>query len=122
MIGGPEYSNAQGCSDNGAGDRSAMADDRHEWFLNQIFRHRAALSRYLRKFTSGAEDIEDLIQETYLRVYSLPDYERVGSPKDLLFRIPHNMAVERARRRKAQATDSVGDLSEISVYSTEAPA
>ena len=58
-----------------------MADDRHEWFLNQIFRHRAALYRYLRKFTSGAEDIEDLVQETYVRVYDLSDYQAVGSPR-----------------------------------------
>ncbi len=35
--------------------------DRHEWFLNQIFRHRADLQRYLQQLTSGAEDIEDLI-------------------------------------------------------------
>src|SRR3984885_16190281 len=71
-----------------------MADDRHEWFLNQIFRHRAALYRYLRKFTSGAEDIEDLVQETYVRVYALSDYQAVDSPRALLFRIAHNMAVE----------------------------
>jgi RNA polymerase sigma factor (sigma-70 family) len=99
-----------------------MADARHEWFLNQIFRHRAALYRYLRKFTSGAEDIEDLIQETYMRVYSLPDFETVGSPRALLFRIAHNMAVERARRNKSQATDSVGDFTSLTVYSNEAPA
>jgi RNA polymerase sigma-70 factor (ECF subfamily) len=100
----------------------AVADARHEWFLNQIFRHREALYRYLRKFTSGAEDIEDLVQETYVRVYSMPDYEAVDSPRALLFRIAHNMAVERARRRKAQATDSVGDLEAITVYSSDAPA
>lgn len=35
--------------------------DRHEWFLKQIFRHRADLQRYLQQLTSGAEDIEDLI-------------------------------------------------------------
>jgi RNA polymerase sigma-70 factor (ECF subfamily) len=99
-----------------------MADDRHEWFLNQIFRHRAALYRYLRKFTSGAEDIEDLVQETYVRVYALPDYQAVGSPRALLFRIAHNMAVERARRRKSQATDSVADLEGLTVYSSDAPA
>jgi RNA polymerase sigma-70 factor (ECF subfamily) len=76
-----------------------MADERHEWFLNQIFRYRAALHRYLRKFTSGAEDIEDLIQETYLRQYALPNHRAVESPRALLFRIAHNLAVERARRR-----------------------
>jgi RNA polymerase sigma factor (sigma-70 family) len=99
-----------------------MADERHEWFLNQIFRHRAALYRYLRKFTSGAEDIEDLVQETYVRVYALSDYQAVDSPRALLFRIAHNMAVERARRQKSQATDSVGDLERLTVYSSDAPA
>ena len=99
-----------------------MADARHEWFLNQIVRYRAALHRYLRKFTSGAEDIEDLVQETYLRVYALSDYHAVGSPKALLFRIAHNLAVERARRQKTQATDSMADFELLSVYATEAPA
>jgi RNA polymerase sigma factor (sigma-70 family) len=99
-----------------------MADERHEWFLNQIFRHRAALYRYLRKFTSGAEDIEDLVQETYVRVYALSHTQAVESPRALLFRIAHNMAVERARRRKSQATDSVADLERLTVYSPDAPA
>jgi RNA polymerase sigma factor (sigma-70 family) len=99
-----------------------MADERHEWFLNQIFRHRAALYRYLRKFTSGAEDIEDLVQETYVRVYALSDHQRIDSPRALLFRIAHNMAVERARRQKSQATDSVADLERLTVYSSDAPA
>jgi RNA polymerase sigma factor (sigma-70 family) len=99
-----------------------MADERHEWFLSQIFRHRAALYRYLRRFTSGAEDIEDLVQETYVRVYALPDYQSVGSPRALLFRIAHNMAVERARRQKSQATDSVADFEQLTVYSSDAPA
>jgi RNA polymerase sigma factor (sigma-70 family) len=99
-----------------------MADKRHEWFLNQIFRHRAELHQYLRKFTSGAEDVEDLVQETYVRMYALEDYRDVDSPRALLFRIAHNLAVERARRHTTQATDSVGDLEELNVYSNESPA
>ncbi len=99
-----------------------MADRRHEWFLNQIFRHRAALHLYLRRLTSGAEDVEDLVQETYLRMYALEDYRDVDSPRALLFRIAHNLAVERARRHITQATDSVGDLEALHVYSNEAPA
>lgn len=99
-----------------------MADERHDWFIKSIFRHRAALQRYLFKFTSGAEDIEDLVQETLVRVYSLADFRNVASPKALLFRIGHNLAVERVRRRQSQATDSVGDFELLDVYSTEAPA
>jgi RNA polymerase sigma factor (sigma-70 family) len=99
-----------------------MADQRHDWFTAQVFRHRAGLHRYLSKFTSGAEDVEDLVQETFVRMYSLPDYRSVESPKALLFRIGHNLAVERARRNTSQATDSMADLEPLGVYSSEAPA
>jgi RNA polymerase sigma factor (sigma-70 family) len=98
-----------------------MANDRHEWFLNQIFRHRAALHRYLRRFTSGAEDIEDLVQETYVRIYAIEDRDAVNSPRALLFRIAHNLAVERSRRQIARATDSVGDFELLHVDTLEVP-
>src|SRR5689334_5696596 len=86
-----------------------MADQRHEWFMGRIFRHRGALHRYVSKLTSGAEDVEDLVQETYLRIYALPDFHTIELPKALLFRIAHNLVIERARRRKAQLTESVAD-------------
>jgi RNA polymerase sigma factor (sigma-70 family) len=96
--------------------------DRHEWFLNQIFRHRADLQRYLQHFTSGAEDIEDLIQETYVQVYALPDYQAVDSPKAYLFTIARNLAVDRARRNVSRATDSVADVEALDVFSLESAA
>jgi RNA polymerase sigma factor (sigma-70 family) len=99
-----------------------MADARHDWFITQVFRHRTALYRYLSKFTSGAEDIEDLVQETFVRVYSFADYRSVDAPKALVFRIGHNLAVERARRHSTQATDSMADLEPLGVYSSEASA
>jgi RNA polymerase sigma factor (sigma-70 family) len=99
----------------------AMSDDRHQWFMQQVFRHGAALQRYLRRFTSGAEDIEDLVQETYVRLYTLEDWQAVGSPRALLFRIAHNLAVERSRRQAARATDSVADFEPLSVDTQEPP-
>src|SRR5260370_34286892 len=98
-----------------------MAEERHQWFLNQIFHHRAALHRYLGKLTSGSEDIEDLVQETYVRIYALANYHEAGSPKALLFRIAHNLAVERARRQKAHATDTVADFEGFNRLSNESP-
>jgi RNA polymerase sigma factor (sigma-70 family) len=98
-----------------------MATERHEWFLKQIFRHRAALQRYLRRLTSGAEDVEDLIQETYVRIYAIEDRDAVVSPRALLFRIAHNLAVERARRQVARATENVEDFERLDVDTLEAP-
>jgi RNA polymerase sigma factor (sigma-70 family) len=99
-----------------------MSRDRHEWFLNQIFRHRSALQRYVRGFVSDSEDIDDLIQETYLRIYGVKDFARVESPKALLFSIAHNLAIERARRRTTRATDSVADFDALGVVSDGAGA
>src|SRR5260370_38759666 len=85
-----------------------MACERHEWFLNQIFRHRTALYRYLRKFTSGAEEIEDLVQETYVRVYALSHSQAVDSPRALLFRIAHNTVVASGRAPKNPRARGLG--------------
>lgn len=92
-----------------------MSCDRHEWFLNQIFPHRVTLQRYLRRLGVAHEDVEDLIQEVYLRIYGVSDYAGVESPQALLLTIAHNLAVERARKRQRQATDSVPDFETLEV-------
>src|SRR5690348_13872533 len=97
-----------------------MADERRKRLLSQIFSYRAALQKYLRKFTSGAEDIEDLVQEAYVRVCALPDGQVVDSPRALLFRIARNLAVDRARQRVSHATDDVADFEPLNVSSEEA--
>jgi RNA polymerase sigma factor (sigma-70 family) len=97
-----------------------MADERRRRLLDQIFGYRTALLRYLRKFTAGAEDVEDLVQEAYVRVCALPDGQAVDSPRALLFRIARNLAVDRARQKAAHATDDVADFEPLNVSSEEA--
>lgn len=97
-----------------------MADERRKRLLDQVLRHRVALQKYLRKFTAGAEDIEDLVQETFVRICALPPTQIIDSPRALLFRIARNLAVDRARQKIARATDAVADFEPLNVYSEEA--
>jgi len=97
-----------------------MRHEPRKRLLDQIFSHRAALQKYLRRFTAGAEDIEDLVQEAYVRVCALPDGLQVDSPRALLFRIARNLAVDRARQRLTHATDDVADFEPLNVSSEEA--
>lgn len=97
-----------------------MADELRKRLLSQIFGHRAALQKYLRRFTAGAEDVEDLVQEAYVRVCALPEGQVVDSPRALLFRIARNLAVDRARQKIAHATDDVADFEPLNVSSQEA--
>lgn len=95
-----------------------MPPERQEWFLNQVFCHRQMLQRYLRKYLNSDEDIEDVIQDTYLRIYAIQDYTAVESPKALLITIAHNLAVELGRRRVSRATDAVADFDALGVSSS----
>jgi RNA polymerase sigma factor (sigma-70 family) len=97
-----------------------MGDERRKRLLSQVFSYRAALQKYLRKFTAGAEDVEDLVQEAYVRVCAMPDGQVVNSPRALLFRIARNLAVDRARQRLTHATDDVADFEPLNVSSEEA--
>jgi len=100
--------------------RRAVNAQRHEWFLQQVFGHRQAVMRYLRRFRFGQDDSEDLVQEALLRMYSLPDAGSVQSPRAMLFSIVHNLAVERLRRVGTQATDTVAEIETLGVFSSEA--
>ncbi|HEV2441956.1 MAG TPA: RNA polymerase sigma factor [Steroidobacteraceae bacterium] len=97
-----------------------MADERRKRLLDQIFSHRVALQKYLRKFTAGSEDVEDLVQEAYVRVCAMSPAQVVDSPRALLFRIARNLAVDRARQRVTHATDDVADFEPLNVSSEEA--
>jgi len=97
-----------------------MPPDHHEWFLNQVFCHRQMLQKYLRRYLNSDDDIEDVIQDTYLRIYGIQDYTAVESPKALLITIAHNLAVELGRRRVSRATDAVADFDALGV-STGSP-
>lgn len=97
-----------------------MPPDHREWFLNQVFCHRAMLQGYLRQYLSSEEDIEDVIQDTYLRIYGIHDYAQVESPKALLLSIAHNLAITLLRSRTRKATDPVADFEALGVSSETA--
>ncbi|MFZ0552707.1 MAG: RNA polymerase sigma factor [Steroidobacteraceae bacterium] len=97
-----------------------MPDERRKRLLEQILGHRAALQKYLRRFTAGAEDIEDLVQEAYVRVCAMSPAQVVDSPRALLFSIARNLAVDRARQKVSRATDDVADFEPLNVFSQEA--
>lgn len=96
-----------------------MPDQRRKGLLDQLLSHRTALQKYLRRFTAGAEDVEDLVQEAYVRVCAMSPAQVVQSPRALLFRIGRNLAVDRARQRLSHATDDVADFEPLNVFSEE---
>ena len=66
--------------------------------LHAYIEHEAALRRFLGRFLSRAQDIEDVSQEAFLKAFAAEATHPVLAPKAFLFRIAKNLALnERAR-------------------------
>lgn len=89
------------------------------WFSSQVQPHEPALRAYLHNFAQLA-DVDDLVQETYVRLLKARDRGPIGSPRGLLFATARSAARDFFRRRAVRATPSVTEVDCSRVYD-EAP-
>jgi len=72
-----------------------------ESFSFLIERYEAKIKRYARKFLSGTEDIEDIVQEIFIKVYS--NIQSVDTDRKFsswLYRIAHNEFINLLRKKE----------------------
>lgn len=58
------------------------------------------------------KDVEDIVQETYVRVCQIEQKSVITSPRSYLFRIARNLALDHIKRADSQLTDSIDALDE----------
>ena len=76
--------------------------DREE-FEELVFEHLGALHSFAYRLTAGADDADDLVQETCLRAYRFFDgFQRGTNLRAWLFRILKNTLINEYRRRRAK--------------------
>ena len=80
------------------------------------------LKRFLARFFSEQQDIEDVAQETFLRAYVAEQKQSIEQPKAYLFRVAKNVALTRLTRKSEQITDYIADLSVPDVMYSETSA
>lgn len=91
------------------------------WFAEEIHPHEAILRGYLRGAFPAVRDIDDVVQESYLRVWKAASVRRVESAKAFLFRVARNIALDLMRRHRSSPVTTVGDLTLLPVIA-EKPA
>ncbi len=87
----------------------------NDWFAREILTHEAALVRYLARTWPHREDIHDLRQEIYMRVYEAAKRARPHSPKSFLFTTARHLMTDRVRRKRVVSMEAVGDLDALNV-------
>jgi RNA polymerase sigma factor (sigma-70 family) len=68
------------------------------------------LKRFIRRFLSRAQDIEDVVQDTYIRARCAEEKTVISSPKSFLFRIARNEALMELRKKSRRITDYIEEL------------
>lgn len=80
-----------------------------EYFCLIIERYQAKLLRYLKRLTNiSEEDAEDLLQETFIKVFlHLNDFDASKKFSCWIYRIAHNQAISNFRKVTSKAKDKV---------------
>jgi RNA polymerase sigma-70 factor (ECF subfamily) len=85
------------------------------WFAREILVHEEALVRCLIRVCSDRNDIQDLRQETYVRVYEAAAKARPRAAKSYLFTTARHLIADRIRRQRLVSIEARGDLEALNV-------
>lgn len=75
--------------------------------------NRSKIKRFLSRFLANKQDIEDVLQETYLRARGAERTQKIVSPKAFLYRIARNEALRELQRASRRIVDLVGAAEDL---------
>jgi len=96
-----------------------MDDSLDDWFAREILVHEAALESFLRRAWSRHDEIHDLRQEAYVRVYEAAARSRPVTPRAFLFTTARHLVTDRLRRGRVVSIEPVGDPASLNVLLDE---
>jgi RNA polymerase sigma factor (sigma-70 family) len=85
------------------------------WFADEVQPHESALRRWLHNLFPSLPDVDDIVQESYVRMLRAKQEGKVSYAKAYLFTTARNFALDLFRRNKIVTIETVADLSELSV-------
>jgi RNA polymerase sigma-70 factor (ECF subfamily) len=96
-----------------------MDADLDAWFVREILSHEAALVRYLLRKWPNRDEVHDLRQEAYIRVYEAARSARPVFAKSFLFTTVRHLMADRIRRERVVSIESRADVDALNVLVEE---
>lgn len=87
----------------------AASIEQARWLAEEVQPHEAALRGYLRN-SFPSVDVDDVVQESYLKLWKARTAGRIASSKAYFFSIARNTALTLFQRRKLYSDTPVSDL------------
>jgi RNA polymerase sigma-70 factor (ECF subfamily) len=93
--------------------------DLDRWFASEILPHEESLTRFLARSWRQRDEVHDLRQEIYARVYQAAAARRPNLPKSFLFATARHLMTDRLRRNRVVSIEAMGDLHDSNVLTDE---
>ena len=87
----------------------------NEWFAAEVQPHEPHLRSYLQRAFPSVRDVDDVVQESYLRLWRKQRTKPLASARAFLFRIARNFAIDLLRedRRAPEGVLGVSDVENV---------
>ena len=85
------------------------------WFLDEVQPHERSLKAYLRAAAPSPMDVEDLLQESYLRLIRAKEQNPIRCVKALLFAIARNAVCDAVREKLSNREFSSTEMEALPV-------
>jgi RNA polymerase sigma factor (sigma-70 family) len=92
-----------------------VAPGLNEWFVREVLPLEANLMQFLRRSSRNKSDIDDLVQEVYVRVCEAAQKQIPHPVKPFVFTTARNLLVDRVRREHVVSIEAVEDLDALHV-------
>jgi len=96
------------------------AFDSSSWLVAEVLPHGPALRAYLIGHFPTLADVDDLVQESIVRVLHTHENSPVQSPKALLFTTARHLALDAMRRQQVVSFEPLAENPDSSVYKSDA--
>jgi RNA polymerase sigma-70 factor (ECF subfamily) len=94
---------------------SCTAGAEARWFAEEVKPHEPALRAYLHRKYPGMADVDDVVQESFLKTFLAWQKGRLTSARGFLFTVAGNTTISLFRRRKFVSPVPVSELPALSV-------
>lgn len=82
------------------------------WFVTEVQPHRPALRAWLLDRFPTLPDVDDLVQESFVRVFRARGTNPIRSPQALLFATARNLAIDAVRRQRVVSFEPITEVAD----------
>lgn len=90
--------------------------DQGRWFAREVQPHESALRSWLRRLFPSLPDVDDVVQETYVRMIRARSRDRLDQSRAYLFTTARNLVLDLFRRKRVVSIEGVADLDSLCVF------